>query len=100
MKQKHFNIGYFYAIATGVLGGFVPIVFKKALVSQPLPNATALFIKLAASLLVLVPMAIPKIGKVRVAKDVAWKLPICSFLYIATLVFLYESYKQIGRAHV
>jgi len=95
LNPKRFNIGYFYAVATGVLCGLVPIVFQKALVQEPVPRATALFIKLAASLLVLVPMAIPKMKKVQFPKGFGWKLPVSSFLYIATLVFLYESYNHI-----
>lgn len=91
------NIGYFYAVATGVTGGMVPIVFQKALVqdSAPLPRTTALFIKLAALSFILLPLTMPGIKKAQIPRDFCWKLPVASFFYVATLILLYESYNHI-----
>ena len=96
MDRKRMSLGYFYAIATGVLGGFVPIIFQKALgEGDPMPRATALFIKFVASCLILLPFMIPKLKKVKLPERFGGKITICSILYMATLIFLYESYNCI-----
>ena len=98
MKRKDFNIGYFYAIATGVICAIVPIIFQKVMSQQSLPRATALFIKFATSSILLLPIAAPKFKKVQIPKGFGWKLPICAFLFVATLVLLYEGYRFIPPA--
>ncbi len=95
MRRIRINIGYFYAVATGVICGIVPIIFQRVLIQEPIPRATALFIKLAASSLILLPFAVPKIKKVQIPRHFCWKLPVCSLTYVATLILLYESYNYI-----
>ena len=92
---RRINIGYFYAIATGVVSGLVPVIFQKAIGQEPIPRTTGLFVKLVASSFILLPLAIPKMKKVQIPRHFYWKLPVCSLLYIATLVLLYESYNHI-----
>ena len=95
MKCKRINVGYFYAVAVGVICGLVPVIIQKVLTQDPIPRATALFIKFVVSSIILLPFAAPKFKKVRFPKGVSWKLPIASFFYVATLIFLYESYRYI-----
>ena len=95
MKRKGINIGYFYAIAVGVICGIIPVIIQKVLTQDPIPRATALFIKFTASSIILLPFAAPKIKKVQFPKGFGWKLPISSVFYVATLIFLYESYRYI-----
>ena len=95
MKLKRFNIGYFYAIAVGVICGIIPVIIQKVLTQDPIPRATALFIKFVASSIILLPFAAPKIKKVQFPKGFGWKLPIGAIFYVATLIFLYESYRYI-----
>ena len=95
LALRRINIGYFYAMATGVVSGLVPIMFQKAIGQEPVPRTTGLFIKLVASSLILLPLAMPKIKKVQIPRHFYWKLLVCSLLYIATLVLLYESYNYI-----
>ena len=93
---KRINIGYFYAIAVGVLCGIIPVIIQKVVGgNNGLPRATALFIKFAASSIILLPIAAPKFKKVQFPKGFGWKLPVCALFYVATLVFLYESYRFI-----
>lgn len=94
-RKKRINIGYFYAMATGVVSGLVPVMFQKAMSQVTIPRTTGLFIKLVASSLILLPLAVPKIKKAQISRDYCWKLPVCSLLYIATLILLYESYNYI-----
>jgi drug/metabolite transporter (DMT)-like permease len=54
-----------------------------------------LFIKFTASSIILLPFAAPKIKKVSFPKGFGWKLPIAALFYVATLIFLYESYRYI-----
>lgn len=93
--HKRINIGYFYAIATGVICGIIPVIIQKVLTQDPIPRATALFIKFIASALILLPFTAPKIKKVQIPKGFSRKLPISALFYVATLVFLYESYRYI-----
>ena len=95
MKRKGINIGYLYAIAVGVICGIIPVIIQKVLTQDPIPRATALFIKFTASSIILLPFAAPKIKKVQFPKGFGWKLPISSVFYVATLIFLYESYRYI-----
>ena len=95
MKHKRINIGYFYAIAVGVICGIVPVIIQKVLTQDPIPRATALFIKFVVSSLILLPFAAPKFKKVPYPRGFAWKLPVSALFYVATLVFLYESYRYI-----
>lgn len=95
MKCKRINIGYFYAVAVGVICGIVPVIIQKVLTQDPIPRATALFIKFLVSSIILLPFAVPKMKKVRYPKGAGWKLPIASIFYVATLIFLYESYRYI-----
>ncbi len=95
MKRKGFNIGYLYAIAVGVICGIIPVIIQKVVGANGLPRATALFIKFAASSIILLPIAAPKFKKVQLPAGFGWKLPICALFYVATLVFLYESYRYI-----
>lgn len=95
MKRKGINIGYFYAIAVGVICGIIPVLIQKVLTQEPIPRATALFIKFTASSILLLPFAAPKIKKTQFPKGFGWKLPGCALFYVATLVFLYESYRYI-----
>lgn len=95
MFHKRINIGYFYAIATGVICGIIPVIIQKVLTQDPIPRATALFIKFVASALILLPFTAPKIKKVQIPKGFSRKLPISALFYVATLVFLYESYRYI-----
>ena len=95
MKRKGINIGYFYAIAVGVICGVIPVIIQKVLTQEPIPRATALFIKFIASSLILLPFAAPKMKKVKYPRGFGWKLPVCALFYVATLVFLYESYRYI-----
>lgn len=95
MKSKRINIGYFYAVAVGVICGIIPVIIQKVLTQDPIPRATALFIKFTASSIILLPFAAPKIKKVPFPKGFGWKLPIAAIFYVATLIFLYESYRYI-----
>lgn len=95
VKLKRLNIGYFYAIAVGVLCGIIPVIIQKVVGANGLPRATALFVKFAASSIILLPIAAPKIKKVTFPTGFGWKLPVCALFYVATLVFLYESYRFI-----
>ena len=95
MNRKHINIGYFYAIAVGVICGIIPVIIQKVLTQDPIPRATALFIKFVASSIILLPFAAPKIKKVQFPKGFCWKLPVGALFYVATLIFLYESYRYI-----
>ena len=95
MKLKRINIGYFYAIAVGVICGLVPVIIQKVLTQDPIPRATALFIKFVVSAVILLPIAAPKFKKVTYPRGFAWKLPMAAFFYVATLIFLYESYRYI-----
>lgn len=95
MKHKRINIGYFYAIAVGVICGIVPVIIQKVLTQDPIPRATALFIKFVVSSIILLPFAAPKFKKVPYPRGFAWKLPVSALFYVATLVFLYESYRYI-----
>lgn len=95
LKHKGFNIGYFYAIAVGVLCGIIPVIIQKVVGANGLPRATALFVKFAASSVILLPLAAPKFKKVQLPTGFGWKLPVCALFYVATLVFLYESYRFI-----
>lgn len=95
MKPKRINMGYFYAIAVGVICGIVPVIIQKVLTQDPIPRATALFIKFVVSSIILLPFAAPKFKKVAYPRGFAWKLPVSSLFYVATLVFLYESYRYI-----
>ena len=95
MKRKGFNIGYLYAIAVGVICGIIPVIIQKVVGANGLPRATALFVKFAASSIILLPIAAPKFKKVQFPTGFGWKLPICALFYVATLVFLYESYRYI-----
>ncbi len=95
MKCKRINVGYFYAVAVGMICGIVPVIIQKVLTQDPIPRATALFIKFVVSSVILLPFAVPKFKKVRYPKGVGWKLPIASLFYVATLIFLYESYRYI-----
>lgn len=49
MKLKRVHMGYFYAIAAGEICGIVPVIIQKVLTQDPVPRATALFIKSAVS---------------------------------------------------
>ena len=93
MKRKGTNIGYFYAIAVGVICGIIPVIIQKVLTQDPIPRATALFIKFAASSILLLPFAAPKIKKTQFPKGFGWKLTGCTLFYVATLVILYDSYR-------
>lgn len=95
MKLKRINIGYFYAIAVGVICGIIPVIIQKVLTQDPIPRATALFIKFTASSIILLPFAAPKIKKAQFPRGFGWKLPIAALFYVATLIFLYESYRFI-----
>lgn len=95
MKRKGFNIGYLYAIAVGVICGIIPVIINKVVGANNLPRATALFVKFVASSIILLPIAAPKFKKVKLPTGFGWKLPICALFYVATLVFLYESYRYI-----
>ena len=95
MKRKGFNVGYLYAIAVGVICGIIPVIIQKVVGANGLPRATALFVKFVASSIILLPIAAPKFKKVQLPKGFGWKLPICALFYVATLVFLYESYRFI-----
>lgn len=95
MKHKRINIGYFYAIAVGVICGIIPVIIQKVLTQDPIPRATALFIKFVVSSIILLPFAAPKFKKVTYPRGFAWKLPVSALFYVATLVFLYESYRYI-----
>jgi len=96
LKRKRINIGYFYAIAVGVICGMIPVIIQKVLTrDSSMPRATALFVKFVASSIILLPIAAPKIKKVQLPKGFGWKLPVCALFYVATLVFLYESYRYI-----
>lgn len=95
MKSKRFNIGYIYAILVGIICGFVPVIIQKVLSQDPIPRATALFIKFTVSSIILLPFAAPKFKKVQYPKCFSWKLPVSAVFYVATLVFLYESYRFI-----
>lgn len=95
MSRKRINIGYFYAIAVGVICGIVPVIIQKVLTQDPIPRATALFIKFTVSSVILLPFIAPKLKKVTFPKGFGWKLPVCALFYVATLVFLYESYRYI-----
>ena len=95
MKRKHINIGYIYAIATGVILGLVPIIFQKVLTQEPIPRAMALFIKLTVTLPIFLPFSVNKNKKVQLPRHFGWKLSLCSLLYVATLILLYESYHYI-----
>ena len=95
MKLKRINIGYFYAIAVGVICGVVPVIIQKVLTQDPVPRATALFIKFVISAVILLPVAAPKFKKVSYPRGFAWKLPVSALFYVATLIFLYESYRYI-----
>lgn len=95
MKRKGFNIGYLYAIAVGVICGIIPVIIQKVVGANGLPRATALFVKFAASSIILLPIAAPKFKKAQLPTGFGWKLPICALFYVATLVFLYESYRYI-----
>ena len=95
MKSKRINIGYFYAVAVGVICGIIPVIIQKVLTQDPIPRATALFIKFTASSIILLPFAAPKIKKVPFPRGFGWKLPIAALFYVATLIFLYESYRYI-----
>ena len=99
MNRKRFNIGYFYAIATGVICAIVPIIFQLVMnQEESIPRATALFIKFATSSLILLPITAPKFKKVQFPQGFGWKLPVCAFLFVATLVLLYEGYRYIPPA--
>ena len=93
--KKPFNIGYLYAIAVGVICGIIPVIIQKVLTQDPIPRAAALFIKFVVSSLILLPFAAPKFKKVSYPKGFVWKLPVCAVFYVATLIFLYESYRYI-----
>ncbi|MBR2937055.1 MAG: DMT family transporter [Oscillospiraceae bacterium] len=95
MNRKRINIGYLYAIAVGVICGIIPVIIQKVLTQDPIPRATALFIKFAGSALILLPFTAPKIKKVQIPQGFGWKLPVATLFYVATLVFLYESYRYI-----
>ena len=95
LAVRRINVGYFYAVAAGVVSGLVPIVFQKTLVQEPIPRTTGLFIKLALSSLILLPLAISRLKKNRIPRHFYWKIPVASLLYAVTLVFLYESYNYI-----
>lgn len=95
MKRKGINIGYVYAIAVGVICGIVPVIIQGVLTQDPIPRATALFIKFVVSSIILLPFAAPKIKKVTFPKGFGWKLSVASIFYVATLIFLYESYRYI-----
>ena len=95
LKLKRLNVGYFYALAVGVICGIVPVIIQKVLTQDSIPRATALFIKFVLSALVLLPIAAPRFKKVAYPKGFAWKLPVCALFYVATLIFLYESYRYI-----
>ena len=95
MKSKRINIGYFYAVAVGVICGIIPVIIQKVLTQDPIPRATALFIKFTASSIILLPFAAPKFKKVQFPKGFGWKLPIAALFYVGTLIFLYESYRYI-----
>ena len=92
---KRINVGYFYAVAVGVICGIVPVIIQKVLTQDPIPRATALFIKFVVSSVILLPFAVPKIKKVRFPVGFRWKLPIAALFYVATLILLYESYRYI-----
>ena len=94
-RKNRINIGYLYALAAGISSGLVPVIFQKALGQSTLPRITGLFIKLVASSLVLLPLALPKIKQLRPDRKLYGKIGVCSLLYIATLIFLYESYEYI-----
>lgn len=93
--KKSFNIGYLYAIAVGVICGIIPVIIQKVLTQDPIPRAMALFVKFAVSSVILLPVAAPRFKKAQYPKGFGWKLPVCALLYVATLVFLYESYRYI-----
>ena len=95
MRRTRINIGYIYAVATGVICGIVPTIFQKVLTQEPIPRATALFIKFAASSLILLPFGISKLKKIQLPRHFFRKLLICSLLYIATIILIYESYRYI-----
>ena len=95
MKLKRINMGYFYAIAVGVICGIVPVIIQKLLTQDPIPRATALFIKFVVSSIILLPFAATKFKKVKYPRGFYWKLPVSALFYAATLVFLYESYRYI-----
>ena len=93
--MRRINIGYFYALAAGVSSGLVPVIFQKAIGDSPLPRMTGLLIKLITSSVVLLPLALPKMKKMKLSMNLYGKILVNSFFYIATLVFLYESYEHI-----
>ena len=95
LKLKRINIGYFYAIAVGMICGIVPVLIQKVLTQDPIPRATALFIKFVVSAVILLPIAAPKFKKVTYPRGFAWKLLVSALFYVATLIFLYESYRYI-----
>ena len=95
VKEKRLNIGYLYALAVGLICGFIPIIIQKVLTQDPVPRATALFIKFVVSSIILLPIAAPKFKKVTYPKGFAWKMLICGVLYVATLILLYESYRFV-----
>ena len=49
MKLKRIHMGYYYAIAVGVICGIVPVIIQKVLTQDPVSRAAALFIKSAVS---------------------------------------------------
>jgi drug/metabolite transporter (DMT)-like permease len=79
----------------GVICGIIPVIIQKVLTQDPIPRATALFIKFAVSSVILLPFAAPKVKKVQFPKGFGWKLPVATLFYVATLIFLYESYRYI-----
>ena len=95
MKHKHINIGYIYAIATGVICGLIPIIFQKVLTQETIPRAMALFIKLITTLPIFLPFSVPKLKKVQFPRHFGRNLSLCSLLYVSTLILLYESYHYI-----
>ena len=93
--MRRINIGYFYAVAAGVVSGLVPVIFQGVLAQGTLPRTTGLFIKLTVSSLILLPLTISKIKKSKISPDYYRKALFASFLYVATLLLLYESYNYI-----
>ena len=98
MTRKRFDIGYFYAIATGLINGIAPIIFQKVMTQDPIPRSYALFIKLLVSSLILLPIAAPKFKKATYPKGFGWMIIVCALMYVACLVLLYESYHYIPPA--
>lgn len=89
------NIGYLYAIATGFFCGINPIIIQGIISQESIPTPTALLIRAFAMPFVMLPIALPRLKKTSIPKQLTAKIPLLSVFWAVTLILLYTSYLYI-----